>query len=83
MGDNNGDWAFLFLGDGFALDAWFQGSIEVAVNKYFNFGSRDFLLLIIGEFLILLDVLNCECGPFFLTTMISSRDHVKMGKLTD
>jgi hypothetical protein len=67
MGDDNGDWAFLLFGDGFTLDAGFHGSVEEAGDKFLNIGSSDFLGLIEGEFLVLGDILNCECGPRLLT----------------
>jgi len=64
--DDNGDWAFLFLRDGFTLDAGFHRSIEVTGNKGLNIGSRDILSLVIREFLILLNILDRKRGPFFL-----------------
>ena len=64
--DDNGDWAFLFLRDGFALDAGFHGSVEVTGHKGLNIGSRDFLSLVKGELLILLNILDRKRRPFFL-----------------
>jgi len=64
--NDNGDWAFLFLRDGFALDTRFHGSIEVTGDKGLNIGSRDVLRLVIGKFLILLNILDGKRRPFFL-----------------
>jgi hypothetical protein len=68
MSDDNGDWAFLLFGDGFALDAGFQGSVEETGDKCLNIGSGDILRLIEGEFLVLRDILNCERRPLLLTS---------------
>jgi hypothetical protein len=68
MCDDNGDWAFLLLGDGFALDAGFQGSVEETGNKFLDIGSGDVLGLVEGEFLVLHDILDGECRPLLLTS---------------
>jgi len=66
MRNDDGDGAVLGFGDRFTLDAGFHASVEIAGDEFLDVSSIDLLGLIEGEFLILGNILNCECGPIFL-----------------
>ena len=97
MSDDDGDGAFLFLGDRLALDAGFHSTIEITGDKLLNIFGGNFLGLIVREFLILCNILNSKSRPSLLTTqsvtckrrkiqieitsMTTKRDSVNSGKV--
>jgi hypothetical protein len=68
MSDDDGDGAFLFLGDRLALDAGLHSTIEITGDKLLNIFRGNFLCLIVREFLVLCNILNSKRRPSLLTT---------------
>ena len=64
MRNHNLHGPFLFLGNWLRLDAWLDLAVKEALHKGANVLLRDLLLLVIGELLVLDDLLDGEGGPF-------------------
>lgn len=62
MGDDDSDGTFLLLRDRLALDAWLNLAINKVLSELANILGIELLVLWIGEFLVLLNLLDGKGG---------------------